>query len=211
MIVMAACVQQHIMRWHQCLCAIQTALNVSCTIEAQQYMGQLPKNLCWVASIEVGVVWWCRCGLALSHLEEGRRVHLQSHCRSCCHHSGASSGRPCLQVIGCQAAASHAKQGRVGRPMAPGTLSFLQPPCPATMAQERHPPFEWSLLMRAFASWKVCKAYWRPRTGAYAGHCTMQVRHTEHCLVGIPSPVTLQNFHVMIETQHGSMHAKSMT
>jgi hypothetical protein len=36
------------------------------------------------------------------------------------------------------------------------------------MAREMHLPFEWSLVMRAFASWKVFTAYWRSQTAAYA-------------------------------------------
>ena len=128
-----------------------------------------------------------RSGLALNPLAEGRRVHLQSHCQCCCQHS---SDRQPLQPICCQPAlsslkqdrvGSHAKQDRMGRP---GTLSFLQPPCPASMARERHSPAEWSLMMKAFASWKVWKAYWRPRTGAYARRCTVQVSNV--CPLSIP-------------------------
>lgn len=148
---------------------------MSCSNE-ERNAGRLSQPPAGQRAIEAGNLWLCRSGLALNHLEAGRRVHLQSHCQCCCHHSGANSDRQPLHAIGCQSAISHAKQDRVGRQIAPGRLSFLQPPCPATMAREQHPPFEWSLLMRAFASWKVCKAYWRPRTAGYARHSsTMQV------------------------------------
>ena len=37
-----------------------------------------------------------------------------------------------------------------------GALSFLQPLCSGQSASERHWPYQWSLMMRAFASWKAC-------------------------------------------------------
>ncbi len=106
-----------------------------------------------------------RAGAALGQLEEGRRLHLHTHCQRCCHHTAAScSGRTCT----CAAAPR-------GHRTAYGALSFLQPPCQAQMATEEHLPFEWSLMMRAFASWKVCKAYWRPRMAAYAKYSEQKV------------------------------------
>ena len=117
----------------------------------------------------------CRTGLALNQLEAGRCTHLQSHCQHCCHHSTAHADRHHAHPCDCQAAGLRVEQQGMRHQTAYKTLSFLQPPCPAGMARERHHPFEWSLLMRAFASWKVCKAYWRPRTRAYAKSNEMQV------------------------------------
>lgn len=112
-------------------------------------------------------LWLCRNGLAVHQLEAARRTHLQTHCQSCCHHSNATSDRHPAHVCGCRAA-GNAEQDRVSQQIAHETLSFLQPPCAAGMARERHQPFEWSLLMRAFASWKVCKACWRPPANTFA-------------------------------------------
>ena len=105
--------------------------------------------------------------MAVHQLEAARRTHLQTHCQSCCHHSNATSDRHPAHVCGCRAA-GNAEQDRVSQQIAHETLSFLQPPCAAGMAREQHQPFEWSLLMRAFASWKVCKACWRPPANTFA-------------------------------------------
>ena len=103
----------------------------------------------------------CRAELAVRHLQQGRRIHVHVHCRRCCHHA-AQSCSSCT----CVCAASHALPS--GYQTAHGALSFLQPPCTAQMAKERHLPFEWSLTMRAFASWKVWNALPRPHVAAYA-------------------------------------------
>ena len=117
----------------------------------------------------------CRTGMAVSHLEKQRRVHLWSHCQRCCHHSRSSADSQPTRSCGCPVAVHRVVHQSSRRETAHGTLSFLQPPCPAGMARERHPPFEWSLLMRAFTGWKICEAYWRPRTGAYAKQSSKQV------------------------------------
>lgn len=93
---------------------------------------------------------------------------MQIHCRRCCHHA-AHSCSSCT----CACAASHSAPS--GYQTAYGALSFLQPPCTAQMAKERHLPFEWSLMMRAFASWKVCEALRRPHVAAYAESTHVQL------------------------------------
>lgn len=113
-------------------------------------------------------VMMLRAGAAATQLERGQRLHMQNHCQHCCHHTGQScSGHRCS----CAAPQAAPR----GHQTAYGALSFLQPPCQAQMAREMHLPFEWSLMMRAFASWNVSIAYWRPRTAAYATYGQQQV------------------------------------
>ena len=93
---------------------------------------------------------------------------MQNHCQHCCHHTGQSSS---AHRCSCAAPQSAPR----GHQTAYGALSFLQPPCQAQMAREMHLPFEWSLMMRAFASWKVFTACWRPQTAADATDNWQQV------------------------------------
>ncbi|DBA72932.1 TPA: hypothetical protein ACH3X2_009886 [Trebouxia sp. C0005] len=108
-----------------------------------------------------------RAGAAATQLEQGRRLHMQNHCQHCCHHTGHSSS-----AHRCSCAAP--QPAPRGRQTAYGALSFLQSPCQAQMAREMHLPFEWSLMLRAFASWKVSIAYWRSQT-AFATNNRQQV------------------------------------
>lgn len=110
-----------------------------------------------------------RAGAAATQLEQGRRLHMQNHCQHCCHHTGHSSS-----AHRCSCAAP--QPAPRGRQTAYGALSFLQSPCQAQMAREMHLPFEWSLMLRAFASWKVSIAYWRSQT-AFATNNRQQVPH----------------------------------
>jgi len=109
-----------------------------------------------------------RAGAAATQLEKGRRLHMQNHCQHCCHHAGQSSS---AHRCSCAAPQSAPR----GHQTSYGALSFLQFPCQAQMAREMHLPFEWSLVMRAFASWKVFTAYWRSQTAAYATDNQQQV------------------------------------
>ncbi len=127
-----------------------------------------------------------RAGAAATQLEKGRRLHMQNHCQHCCHHAGQSSS---AHRCSCAAPQSAPR----GHQTAYGALSFLQPPCQAQMAREMHLPFEWSLMMRAFASWKVFIAYWRPRTAAYATDNRHQVPTHAH---DMSSKANFSTFHI---------------
>ena len=126
-----------------------------------------------------------RAGAAATQLARGRRLHMQNHCQHCCHHTGQSSS---AHRCSCAAPQSAPR----GHQTAYGALSFLQSPCQAQMAREMHLPFEWSLMMRAFASWKVSIAYWRPHTAAYATDNWHQVPPHAHDM----SKANFSTFHI---------------
>ena len=92
----------------------------------------------------------CRSRNAIEHLKKAQQIHCKLHCMRCCHHRimplhDNSSSLRHDHSCGCRTSNQRM-----------GALSFLQPLCSGQSATERHWPYQWSLMMRAFASWKAC-------------------------------------------------------
>lgn len=111
---------------------------------------------------------WCmrRNEVAFKQLRQGRALHAQQHCVRCCHHKAGqhshchrtTSRGGCGSCLGQSCRCREADQRT-------GALSFLQPMCQGSSARERYHAFQWSLMLRAFASWRACSQQYGVQVG----------------------------------------------